>query len=584
MRKTKIICTLGPATDREGVLRQLAQSGMDVARLNFSHGTHAEQKRRVDAVKAIREELGLPLALLLDTKGPEIRLKEFKEPKVFLKAGDKFTLTTREVEGDETIASITFAGLPDDVTPGTRILIDDGLIEMIVETCSKTDITCQVVNGGPVSAHKGINVPGVSLSLPFISERDSEDLAFGVEQGFDYVAASFTRSAYDIQQMRSLLKRLGGNHIRIIAKIENAEGVENIDSILQAADGVMVARGDLGVEIPLEEIPVIQKKLIDKTRAAGKQVVTATQMLDSMMHNPRPTRAESTDVANAIYDGTSAIMLSGETAAGEYPVQAVRTMARIAERTEADIDYKTLFIKRTADTYPNVTAAISHATVTTAHDLGARAIITVSKSGYTTRMISKNRPQCPIISGTPDPTVYRQTNLSWGVTPLMVNEMHSTDELFTHMVERARESGLVDDGDLVVITAGVPLGMSGTTNLMKVQMVGDVQVKGVGITKESAWGNLCVCHTEEQVKKKFHKGDILVVPFTNNNMLPEMRAASAIVTEAEGLDSHAAIVGLALNKPVIVGAEFATTILKNGASVTVDASRGIVYTGERKPE
>ena len=346
----------------------------------------------------------------------------------------------------------------------------------------------------------------------------------------------------------------------------------------------MVARGDLGVEIPLEEIPVIQKKLIDKTRAAGKQVVTATQMLDSMMHNPRPTRAESTDVANAIYDGTSAIMLSGETAAGEYPVQAVRTMARIAERTEADIDYKTLFIKRTADTYPNVTAANRYTYSTTAHDLGARAIITVSKSGYTTRMISKNRPQCPIISGTPDPTVYRQTNLSWGVTPLMVNEMHSTDELFTHMVERARESGLVDDGDLVVITAGVPLGMSGTTNLMKVQMVGDVQVKGVGITKESAWGNLCVCHTEEQVKKKFHKGDILVVPFTNNNMLPEMRAASAIVTEAEGLDSHAAIVGLALNKPVIVGAEFATTILKNGASVTVDASRGIVYTGERKPE
>lgn len=584
MRKTKIICTLGPATDQDGILRLLAEAGMNVARLNFSHGTHEQQKKRVDAVKAIREELNLPIALLLDTKGPEIRLTEFEKKQVHLKAGDQFVLTTRDVIGDETTAGITFAGLPADVSPGTRILIDDGLIELRVEFCTKTDITCTVVNGGPVSAHKGINVPGVTLSLPFISERDREDLAFGVEQGFDYVAASFTRSANDIHKMRTLLKKLGGEHIRIIAKIENAEGVENIDSILQAADGVMVARGDLGVEIPLEEIPVIQKKLIDKTRSAGKQVVTATQMLDSMIHNPRPTRAESTDVANAIYDGTSAIMLSGETAAGDYPVQAVRTMARIAERTEADIDYKQLFDNRTTDTYPNVTAAISHATVTTAHDLGARAIITVSKSGYTTRMISKNRPQCPIISGTPDPTVYRQTNLSWGVTPLMVDEMTSTDELFSHMVERARDSGLVEDGDLVVITAGVPLGMSGTTNLMKVQLVGDVQVKGVGITKESAWGNLCVCHTEEQVKKRFHKGDILVVPFTSNNMLPEMRAASAIVTEAEGTDSHAAIVGLALNKPVIVGAEFATSILKNGASVTVDASRGIVYSGERKPQ
>ena len=330
MRKTKIICTLGPATDQDGVLRLLAEAGMNVARLNFSHGTHEQQKRRVDAVKAIREELNLPIALLLDTKGPEIRLTEFEKKQVYLKAGDQFVLTTRDVIGDETTAGITFAGLPADVSPGTRIPV------------SYTHLTLPVVNGGPVSAHKGINVPGVTLSLPFISERDREDLAFGVEQGFDYVAASFTRSANDIQKMRALLKKLGGEHIRIIAKIENAEGVENIDSILQAADGVMVARGDLGVEIPLEEIPVIQKKLIDKTRSAGKQVVTATQMLDSMIHNPRPTRAESTDVANAIYDGTSAIMLSGETAAGDYPVQAVRTMARIAERTAVSYTHLTL--------------------------------------------------------------------------------------------------------------------------------------------------------------------------------------------------------------------------------------------------
>ena len=466
MRKTKIICTLGPATDKGDVLRQLMESGVDVVRLNFSHQTHAEQKVRADKVKALREELDLPVALLLDTKGPEIRVKQFDPPKVMLEPGSQFTLTTREVMGNESIASITFAGLPQDVSVGTRILIDDGLIELRVESYTDTDIVCRVINGGPVSSRKSINVPGVQLSLPFISEQDRKDLEFAVKEDFDFIAASFTRTADDILEMRALLESMGNHDIRIIAKIENIDGVRNIDEIINVADGIMVARGDLGVEIPLEEIPVIQKELIKKAYLAGKQVITATQMLDSMMKNPRPTRAESTDVANAIYDGTSAIMLSGETAAGDYPIESLKTMIRIAVRTEEDIDYKARFDKRGQLDQPNVTMAISHATCTTAHDLGARAIITVSKSGRTARMISRFRPECPIISGTTEPKVYRQMNLSWGVRPIMVEEKSNTDELFDHVVSVASAAGLVDNGDMVVITTGVPLGVSGTTNLL----------------------------------------------------------------------------------------------------------------------
>lgn len=580
MRKTKIICTLGPATDKGDVLRKLLESGADVVRLNFSHQTHAEQKVRADKVKALREELDLPVALLLDTKGPEIRLKEMDPPKVTLTAGSQFTLTTRDIVGNESIAAITFKGLPQDVSIGSRILIDDGLIELKVESCTDTDITCRVINGGPISARKGINVPGVQLSLPFISEQDRKDIAFAVQEDFDFIAASFTRTADDILEMRALLESLNCHNIRIIAKIENIDGVQNIDEIINVADGIMVARGDLGVEIPLEEIPVIQKELIRKAYLAGKQVITATQMLDSMMKNPRPTRAESTDVANAIYDGTSAIMLSGETAAGDYPIEALKTMIRIAVRTEEDIDYKARFDKQGPLEQPNVTAAISHATCTTAHDLGARAIITVSKSGRTARMISRFRPECPIISGTTDPKVCRQMNLSWGVRPIMVEEQSNTDELFDHVVSVASAAGLVDNGDIVVITTGVPLGVSGTTNLLKVQLVGDVRVSGVGVTKGTVTGNLCVCKDEEQAMAEFRDGDILVIPYTTNDILPQMRRASAIVTEKEGINSHAAIVGLALDKPVIVGAEYATSLLKSGCTVTVDAAKGVVSGGK----
>ena len=579
MRRTKIICTLGPATDKGDVLRQLMIAGMDVARLNFSHQTHKEQKVRADQVKKIRDELRLPVALLLDTKGPEIRLKEFSEPKIYLKAGDHFTLTSRDIVGDQTIASVTFTNLPKEVYHGTRILIDDGLIELRVDSTTETDILCTVVNGGPVSARKSINVPNIKLSLPFISEQDKADIAFAVEQDFDFIAASFTRSAQDILDMRAELERHNCHNIRIIAKIENSDGVENIDDIIRVSDGIMVARGDLGVEIPMEEIPIIQKKLIKKAYNAGLQVITATQMLDSMIKNPRPTRAEATDVANAIYDGTSAIMLSGETAAGDYPVQALKTMSRIAERTEGDIDYVARFRRREINETPNVTSAISHATCTTAHDLGAAAIMTVTKSGKTARMISKYRPFCPIISGTTDPKVQRQMNLSWGVIPIMVEEKKNTDDLFDHVVNIARGQNLVKDGDLCVITAGVPLGISGTTNLLKVQLVGDVLVSGIGVGSGCTSANLCVCSTAEEAIQLYKPGDILVVPQTDNSMLPLIKSCSAIVTETGGENSHAAVVGLALAKPVIVNAESATRLLKSGTTVTVDATRGIVFNG-----
>lgn len=582
MRKTKIVCTIGPASGSEDTIRQLMLAGMNVARLNFSHGTHEQQKGFADTIKKVREELNLPVALMLDTKGPEIRTGDFEQP-VVLKEGNEFTLTTRTVTGNESICSVSFAKLPKEVMPGARILIDDGLIELKVSSSTGTEIMCTVMNGGQVSSHKSINVPGLHLSLPFISEKDRSDIAFAVEQDFDFIAASFTRSAQDIIDLRSELEKHDCHKIRIISKIENSDGVKNIDDIIRVSDGIMVARGDLGVEIPLEDIPSIQKRIIKKTSEAGGQVITATQMLDSMIKNPRPTRAETTDVANAIYDGTSAIMLSGETANGAYPVLAVKTMARIAERTEQDIDYIKRFRLRTPGTeQPNVTSAISHATCTTAHDLGATAIITVTKSGRTARMISKFRPSCPIISGTTDRTVLHQMNLSWGVIPIMIDEQNNTDELFDHVVSKAKAHNLVHDGDLVVITTGVPLGMSGTTNLLKVQLVGNILLSGTSATKGAVCGNVCVCKTEEDLKNGLKEGDILVIPETTNELIPFLKLASAIVTEREGKNSHAAIFGMALDKPVIVGAQNATQILKNGTTVTVDATRGIIYSGDEK--
>lgn len=472
MRKTKIICTIGPATDKEGILEKLMKSGMNVARFNFSHGDFSIHKKRFEEIKELRKKLNLPIATMLDTKGPEIRLGLFKDNKpVTIKDGDEYLLTTRDVVCDEKQSSVSFKGLPSDVKPGTKILVNDGLISMTVEKVKGEDIFCRVIDGGALSNNKGVNVPGVELSMPYLSDRDMSDLEFGAKLGFDFIAASFVRSAADVDYLRKFTNSVGFHNVKIIAKIENMDGVNNIDEIIAASDGIMVARGDMGVEIPFELIPSIQKKIIKKSYKAGKQVITATQMLESMITNPRPTRAEITDVANAIYDGTSAIMLSGETAAGAHPVEAVETMALIAKTTESHIDYVTHFINDSSKSDKSITNAISHATVTTAHDLGAKAIITVTKSGSTARMISKHRPSAMIISCTTNEQVCRQMNMSWGVIPLMCDEKENTDELFSHAVSVAKKNKLVDKGDIVVITAGIPLGISGTTNMLKVEKI-----------------------------------------------------------------------------------------------------------------
>ncbi|MEG2813469.1 MAG: pyruvate kinase, partial [Oscillospiraceae bacterium] len=537
-------------------------------------------KVRFDQLVKIRTKLGLPVAALLDTKGPEIRIGLIKNDKTELKKGEKLILTTDDVLGTNKRVSITYKDLPQDIKVSDKILIDDGLIALDVISINGNDIECKILNDGVISNRKGINVPGVSLSMPYLSEQDIKDIEFGCETGFDFIAASFVRTAQDVLDVRSILTKCNNKSIKIVAKIENAEGVANIDDILRVTDGVMVARGDMGVEIPFEEIPVLQKMLIKKAYNAGKQVITATQMLDSMMKNPRPTRAETTDVANAIYDGTSAIMLSGETAAGLYPVEAVKTMALIANRAEKDIDYKKRFRSRDVNDMPNVTNAISHATVTTALDLTAAAILTVTKTGQTARMLSKFRPFSPIIACSPDEQVVRQLSLSWGVTPILVEERHTTDDLFEHAVAKSVEAGIVKSGDLVVITAGVPLGISGTTNLMKVHVVGDILISGTGVNKLSARANLCVCQNEQQALKNFKNGDILVMPKTSNNMVDLLKNCSGLITELDGIDSHGAIVGLALNKPVIVGAAHATEILKSGITVKIDAKRGIVSSSQ----
>ena len=472
MRKTKIVCTIGPATDDDKILREIMLAGMNVARFNFSHGDYEIHKKRFEQVVRLRDELGLPVATMLDTRGPEIRLGKFVDDKpVEIFDGDTFTLTTEDIPCTAERASITFKGLPADVSVGTRILINDGVIELKAEKITASDIVCKVISGGTLSNNKGVNVPGVELSMPYLSERDMSDLEFGSKMGYDFIAASFVRSSADINYLKKFTKSLGWSTPRIIAKIENMDGVNNIDEIIEAADGIMVARGDMGVEIPFEKIPAIQKELIEKGYLAGKQVITATQMLESMITNPRPTRAEITDVANAIYDGTSAIMLSGETAAGKHPVEAVRTMALIAETTENAINYISRLSKYPISTVKNRTNAISHAAVTTAHDIEAKAVITVTKTGFTARNLSKFRPACMIIGCTPNETVLRQMSMSWGVYPVLMDEKENTDELFDCAVKAAEAAGYISKGDVVVLTAGIPLGVAGTTNMIKVDEV-----------------------------------------------------------------------------------------------------------------
>ncbi|WP_236910462.1 pyruvate kinase [Clostridium sp. Cult3] len=583
MKKTKIVCTIGPASEKEEVLKELFLNGLNVARLNFSHGTHEEHKAKIDTIKKLREEMDLPIGIMLDTKGPEIRIGTFNVDEIELNDGDIFTLTTKDIVGDKTKVYVSYEGLPKDVKEGNRILIDDGLVELVVEEIvDETDIKCKVLNGGTLKDHKGVNVPNVSINLPPITEKDINDIKFGIENDIDFIAASFIRKASDVLEIRKILEENNGEHIEIISKIENQEGVDNIEEIIEASDGIMVARGDLGVEIQTEEIPLIQKRIIKKCNIAGKPVITATQMLDSMIRNPRPTRAEVTDVANAILDGSDAIMLSGETAAGKYPLEAIKTMYNIATKTEESIDYMEILKAKSIAKDVTTTNAISKATCTTAEDLEASAIITATSSGYTSKAISRFRPRAPIIAATTTKRVMRKLSLVWGVHPVQSLKSNITDEVIDRSIHSAMEKGYIKEGDLIVITAGIPVGVSGTTNLIKVHTVGKVLLKGVGIGKKSASGKVCIGSSSKELEEKFEDGDILVSKFTDKDMVKLMEKASAIIVEQGGLTSHAAIVGLNLGKPTIVGAINATNILKEGEIVTVDTIAGRIYKGEAK--
>jgi len=471
MRKTKIICTIGPASEKPEILEKLIMGGMNVARLNFSHGDHEEHGNRMRLIRELCPKCNKSVAILLDTKGPEIRLKTFREGKVALTAGNTFTLCHDDVDGDETKVAITCEELFQDVQEGSKILLDDGLIELSVLKIDGKDIVCRIVNGGMISDHKGVNVPNIHVSLPFLNDKDRSDILFGIKMDVDFIAASFVRCADDVLQIRTLLDENGGKEVEIISKIENAEGIRNIDEIIQVSDGIMIARGDMGVEVPYEDVPSIQKMIIKKVYEAGKRVITATQMLDSMQNNPRPTRAEATDVANAIYDGTSAIMLSGETAAGHYPIESLAAMVKIAEKTETDIDYRKRFFLHERRANPNITDAISHATCTTALDLNASAIVTVTLTGQSARVISRYRPFCDIIACTVNEKVFRKLNLSWGVLPVMVEQKEDVMELFDYIIDACKKRELIKEKDVVVITAGVPLGIAGMTNMIKAMVI-----------------------------------------------------------------------------------------------------------------
>lgn len=586
MRKTKIVCTLGPATNDVEIMKQLIHNGMDAARINFSHGTYETHAETIAKLKQAREELNAPIPLILDTKGPEIRVKTFKEDKVRLEEDATFTLTTREVEGDVNIVSVTYADLPKDVHRGSRILIDDGLIELKVEDITETDVVCKVVNGGVVKSRKGVNLPGVEVNLPSLMEKDIEDLKFGVENGFDIVAASFIRSAEDVLKIRRVLEENGGGQMHIISKIENQQGVENIDKILEASDGIMVARGDLGVEIPPEEVPLVQKILIAKANRIGKPVITATQMLESMVHSPRPTRAEANDVANAIFDGSDAIMLSGETAAGAYPLEAVATMARIALKAESAVDYAAKLANTTEPARVNITNAISMAACATAAELKTAAITTVTKSGFTARMISRYRPACPLIASTSDETVWRQMNLIWGCKPMLYTGELPRGGVFDTALEIAVKSGLLKNGDTVVSALGMPLGFSGATNTLRVDIMGDVLCKGKGVGTKRATGTARVITARDGVERTFHQGDILVTTATDSSFMPYIRKAAAIVVGPldQNVNSHAEVAGMALDIPVIVCNAKVVDFIPAHSLITVDAEKGFVYKGIPKEE
>lgn len=581
MRKTKIVCTIGPASESEEMLEKLIEAGMNVARLNFSHGSHEEHAARIKTIREVSKKVGKIVGILLDTKGPEIRTHKMENDAIELTTGQTVDISMTEVLGNSERFSISYEKLIEDVQEGSIILLDDGLIELIVTNINTTDgvISTYVQNAGTLKNNKGVNVPGVSVQLPGITEKDAKDILFGIEQDVDFVAASFVRRAKDVLEIRELLENNNGSHIQIIPKIENQEGVDNIDEIIQVSDGLMVARGDLGVEIPAEEVPLVQKSLIKKCNEAGKPVITATQMLDSMQRNPRPTRAEASDVANAILDGTDAIMLSGETAAGFYPVESVQTMDKIAKRTENAIDYRAHVSKLSKAREVNLTDAIGQAVAHTAINLKVKAVIAPTESGHTAKMIAKFRPGVPIIAVTSSNLPSRKLSLVWGVYPIVGKKAYSTDEVLEIAIEESIVHEYVTHGDLVVITAGVPVGEAGTTNLMKVHVIGDKVAKGQGIGKSSAHGKAIVVHNAQELIGQDTTNSIIVTIGSDRDMVPSIETCKGLITEEGGLTSHAAVVGLSLGIPVIVGVENATKLIKDGQELTIDAISGAIYHG-----
>jgi pyruvate kinase len=581
LRKTKIVCTIGPASESVEKLTQLIEAGMNVARLNFSHGDFEEHGQRIQNIREASKLTGKTVAILLDTKGPEIRTNNMVNGTIELKSGDNIIISMTEVEGTTEKFSITYPGLIDDVHVGSKILLDDGLIGLEVLHIDKeqNEIQTKILNSGTLKNKKGVNVPGVSVKLPGITEKDTSDIIFGIEQGVDFIAASFVRRASDVLEIRQLLEEKQATHIHIIPKIENQEGVDNIDEILEVSDGLMVARGDLGVEIPAEEVPLVQKMLIKKCNTQGKPVITATQMLDSMQRNPRPTRAEASDVANAIFDGTDAIMLSGETAAGVYPVEAVQTMHNIASRAEQALDHKEILSARSKDSEHNLTDAIGQSVAHTALNLDVNAIITPTESGHTARMISKYRTKAQIVAVTANEQVVRRLALVWGVYPQLGRICSSTDEMLDSAVEESVNSGIVKHGDLVVITAGVPVGEAGTTNLMKIHVVGDIITRAQGIGRKSAFGKVVIAHDAKEAIEKVKPGSILITIGSDRDMMPAIEKCAALITQEGGLTSHAAVVGLNLGIPVIVGVENVLELFRDGQEITVDATRGVIYNG-----
>lgn len=575
MKKTKIVATIGPASENEDILKILFTEGVNVARLNFSHGSHEEHKIKIDRIKKLRKEMDLPIGIMLDTKGPEIRLGEV-DGEVSLEIGDKFILTSEDLLGDKHIASISYKDLYKDVKVGDRILIDDGLVELLVKEIEGEKIITEVENSGVISSHKGVNVPGVDIKLPALTERDIEDIRFGVREDIDFIAASFIRSREDVLAIRRVLEEESDYTTKIISKIESQKAVELIDEIIEVSDGIMVARGDLGVEIETEAVPIVQKEIIKKCNVAGKTVITATQMLDSMIRNPRPTRAETNDVANAVLDGTSAVMLSGETASGKYPVEAVETMRKIIEYTESTIDHDEILENRIKDVENSMTNSIGRSACVIARDLHANAIITATTSGNTSKAIAKFRPETPIIASTPFEKIKNQLSLVWGVRPVKVLNFKDTDNLIDASMEVAVKKGFLKSGDLVVLTAGVPTGIAGSTNLLKIENVSEILGRGTAIGKKKKKARAVVVNTFEELEANFEPKDIIICNGTDGRMISYMEKSSGFVTEEAGFTSNGAVSAISLNKTAIVGVRDITKLIKTGDIITIDGTDGTV--------